>query len=278
MNLRAMVKGDADNRRFSAAVFYFLAALLVFFSYLIVLALVSREGSWRDHAYGSLLNFVSLAIVAAPIHFAVVRHIAKWRSGAQLVAHLALAPLFSLVWYWLLRVFLGVWSGGSLMRFTVQPFFDVAGIWQLLQGLTLYALVAALACLRDKPLLPSFVVSPKTPTDSDRTPALSRYFIRQGEDIHPIDVAQIVSIAGADDYAEVATLNGRHLVRMRLNDFEKALGGGSFIRVHRSCIVNADQIVRAEPAGGGRVLLLMENGQMVQASRAGTKLLRDRVL
>ena len=60
-------------------------------------------------------------------------------------------------------------------------------------------------------------------------------------------------------------------------DSEAALDGDTFIRVHRSRIVNANRILRAEPAGGGRMLLHMENGEIIPASRTGTRLLRDRV-
>ncbi|MGH1556966.1 LytTR family DNA-binding domain-containing protein [Caulobacter segnis] len=61
-----------------------------------------------------------------------------------------------------------------------------------------------------------------------------------------------------------------HLVRMTLAQFEKTLDAALFVRVHRSSIVNVDMIERAEPAGGGRMLLHMANGQVVQASRAGS--------
>jgi DNA-binding LytR/AlgR family response regulator len=48
--------------------------------------------------------------------------------------------------------------------------------------------------------------------------------------------------------------------------------------VHRSRIVNVERIERAEPAGGGRLLLHMEGGETIVASRAGSRLLRDRVI
>ncbi|WP_176472961.1 LytTR family DNA-binding domain-containing protein [Sphingomonas lenta] len=48
--------------------------------------------------------------------------------------------------------------------------------------------------------------------------------------------------------------------------------------MHRSAIVNLDRVVRAEPAGGGRLLLHMEAGGVVQASRAGAKLVREQLL
>ena len=109
-------------------------------------------------------------------------------------------------------------------------------------------------------------------------PGLSRYFIRSRDEIQPIDVDSIVSIAGADDYAEVTTVDGKHLVRMTLAEFEKSLDPARFIRIHRSRIVNVDRISRAEPAGGGRLLLHMEDGEAIPASRTGSRLLRDRVL
>lgn len=85
-------------------------------------------------------------------------------------------------------------------------------------------------------------------------------------------------MSGRVRFLAVATTSGRHLVRMTLGDFEQALQSVRFIRVHRSHIVNVARIERAEPAGGGRMLLHMDNGEAVQTSRAGTRLLRDRIL
>jgi DNA-binding LytR/AlgR family response regulator len=107
---------------------------------------------------------------------------------------------------------------------------------------------------------------------------LSRYFVRIGEELRPLDIDTVVSIGGADDYAEVRTLAGKHLVRVTLAEFAKSLDPAKYVRVHRSWIVNTDRIARAEPAGGGRLLLHMETGQIISTSREGAKLLRNRVL
>jgi DNA-binding LytR/AlgR family response regulator len=176
-------------------------------------------------------------------------------------------------------VLIGVSRGGSFVEFAVQAFFPTPAVaWQLLQGVTLYAVLACLTYLRARPPLPSFVVVPQAQEAVAKDQSPSRYFIRKGEDIHPIEISQIVSITGADDYAEVVTTSGRHLVKMTLTEFENTLEVDNFIRVHRSHIVNVDRIARAEPAGGGRMLLHMDNGEMISASRAGSRLLRDRVI
>jgi two-component system LytT family response regulator len=67
-------------------------------------------------------------------------------------------------------------------------------------------------------------------------------------------------------------------VRMTLSEFEQSLDPGRFIRVHRSRIVNFERIARAEPAGGGRLLLHMDDGEAIAASRAGSRILRERSL
>jgi len=103
---------------------------------------------------------------------------------------------------------------------------------------------------------------------------LRRYLTRIGDEIVPINVCEIVSITGAQDYAEVATLAGRHLVRMSLSEFERRLDPSRFVRVHRSTIVNFDHFARAEPAGNGRMLAHMVTGDVVQVSRAGAQTLR----
>lgn len=264
------------GRRLGAPAFYALALLITFLAYFAVFAIKGPVG-WEGHVRASLINLAPLVLLAPAVQ-ALVGRLATFRPGVQIAAHLLIAPLFSLLWYWLMMVLIGLAGGESAIRFSVRPFLAEGAVaWQLLQGVTVYALIAALASLRARPALPAFVVAPES-GEEPRAGRLSRYFIRRGEELLPVDVSQIVSIAGADDYAEVATLGGRHLVRMTLAELEKALDGEGFIRVHRSRIVNLARIVRAEPAGGGRLLLHMEDGEAVPASRAGAKLLRDRVL
>lgn len=266
-----------QSHRLTDAAFAGLAAGITFSAYFAVFLLVSDSGV-IDAAASSLKNLIPLAIVSAAARPIILRHLVGRSVVRQLAGHLCLGTAYCLLLYWLLMVLIGVGEGDSLTEFVVRAFFPSSAVaWQLLQGATFYALVAALTYLRAQPSLDGLIVStPIEAAGKDRAP--SRYFIRAGEDIHPIDISQIVSIAGADDYAEVTMLTGRHLVKMTLAEFEKTLDATSFIRVHRSRIVNVHRIARAEPAGGGRLLLHMENGEVVQASRAGSKLLRERMI
>jgi DNA-binding LytR/AlgR family response regulator len=223
---------------------------------------------------GGAANTIPVAVFGAAARRLIAQRLIGRPLWVQAVGHAALAAAYAFLAYWLLIVLLGLRQAGSPFRFTVQSFMTRGMAWQLLENFTTYALIASLTYLQARP------APGRAARASGEEPAraIGRYFIKRGDDIRPIDVEAIISIHGADDYAEVATTGGRHLVRMTLQELEQSLDPARFLRVHRSRIVNIDRILRAEPAGGGRLLLHMENGEAVPASRAGARRLRDRLL
>lgn len=170
---------------------------------------------------------------------------------------------------------LGALRGNPFQSFTVEAFPTRSAVWQLLQNLTTYCIVASLAHLH---AIRAQLASRGGQTENVGQRPLSRYFIRTGDEFKPVDVQAIIRIAGADDYAEVHTTGGTHLARRSLADFAATLDPVRFVRVHRSHIVNAERIASAESAGGGRLLLHMEDGGMVTTSRTGARMLRAQVI
>ena len=255
-----------------------LAIALVFATYFVVFWLVRNQASVFDLVKSSLINLLPLVVLTSIVRPLIRRRIMSASTLAQIAGHVGLALVFSLLWHWMVLILIGIRDGDSLTEFTVRAFFpEPALAWQFLQRVTVYALIAALTYLRAQPALPDFVETP--PADwQEQSSTLKRYFIRQGDDIKPIDVEQIISIVGADDYTEVSTADGQHLVRTTLAKFEGCLDPEQFLRIHRSRIVNLHLIARAESAGDGRILLHMTNGETIPSSRAGAKLLRDRVI
>jgi two-component system LytT family response regulator len=250
---------------------------MVFAAYSVTLAIANDLDPLSAMA-GGAANTVPVVVFGAAARRAIVDRLIGRPLPVQIVGHAALAAAYALLAYWLLVVLIGLKEGRSPLQFMVEPFSTRAMSWQLLENLTTYAVIALVTYLQARPA-PAAAAPPQVVEVSpEPARAISRYFIRSGDDIHPIDVDAIISIAGADDYAEVATTSGRHLVRMTLAELEQSLDPARFLRVHRSRIVNVDRIARAEPAGGGRLLLHMEDGEAVTASRAGTRKLRDRLL
>jgi DNA-binding LytR/AlgR family response regulator len=255
-------------------------------------------------------NTVPIVIFGVIVRRIVMQRLVTQPVPIQLAAHLGLCTAFAALSYLMLIVLLGFTNGRGPAGFLVEPFSASGLAWQSLENVTTYALIAAVSHLQaqnrmlaasaaggGRPMSDAAVVDareagnqtsrPETTSlpialpegNEPRTdPSLSRYFVRIGEELRPLDIDTVVSIGGADDYSEVRTLSGKHLVRVTLTEFARSLDPARYVRVHRSWIVNVERISRAESAGGGRLLLHMETGQTLSTSRAGAKLLRDRIL
>lgn len=245
-------------------------AVLLWLCYVLVFA--ATGVAVMEAARAALCNVLPLALLAAATHALLRAQILERPVVVQILSHAGLAPAFALTWYSLVIVLLGFSRGVTTGMFEVENFSGPAFTWQVFQGLILYALVAAV-CYAIRGGRRAAAV-----TIVDRQPPLDRYLIKDGDEMGPISTAEIVFIGGAQDYAEVRTLAGKHLVRMSLGEFEARLDPKRFIRVHRSTIINFDQLERAEPAGGGRMLAWMATGESVAVSRTGAQLLRSFVV
>ncbi len=142
----------------------------------------------------------------------------------------------------------------------------------MMQGLFAYAAVAALTVLEHRPAGSLLVLDTAAPDFRER------FLVRADGEVLALAASDIVSIAGADDYAEIVTLRGTHLVSTTLGQLDSVLDPRRFVRVHRSAIANLDHVQRAEPVGGGRMTLFMKAGPDLPVSRRGAKLLRERAL
>ena len=91
--------------------------------------------------------------------------------------------------------------------------------------------------------------------------------------VEMIPVASVVAIHGDDDYSSIESVDGRrHLHKKTLTALECVLPA-EFRRVHRSHIVNLQQVDRMLTLEGGTRVILLKNGTRVPVSRAGAKAL-----
>lgn len=104
---------------------------------------------------------------------------------------------------------------------------------------------------------------------------LSRLFVRERGRLISVPVASITHIMAADDYAELVTGEGTHLMSVRMQDLENRLDGTRFVRIHRSVIVNLDYMVETAPCGNGRWEVTLRDGTTLSSSRSGAARLRE---
>ncbi len=81
-----------------------------------------------------------------------------------------------------------------------------------------------------------------------------------------VKTAEIVWIEAEDYYVLVHSKQGRHLVRASLASLEQRLDPRRFLRVHRTAIVNVEEIRAVQDSG--RLLLTLSDGAEVAVSRS----------
>jgi DNA-binding LytR/AlgR family response regulator len=95
-----------------------------------------------------------------------------------------------------------------------------------------------------------------------------RLTFRNGTKLVSVPPADVVRFQAVDDYVNAHTASSSYLLSVTMNALEAALAFPPFLRVHRSHIVNADQVTAARPAVGGRLVLDMVDGAAIPVSRA----------
>jgi two-component system, LytTR family, response regulator len=96
-----------------------------------------------------------------------------------------------------------------------------------------------------------------------------RVVVKAGHKIHIIPVADIHYLEAASDYVNIHTAHGAFLKKRTMNQFEQALDEQQFVRVHRSYIVQVQQITRIDPYQKDTFLAVLRSGKQVPVSRTG---------
>ena len=166
-------------------------------------AFVFHETVGEPFAAGSIdavANVAPLALLAIAVHALLRGQVMARSVPVQIAINAFLAPVFATTCYALVIVMLAFFGGLKGQGYRVYGFSGPAFTWQVFQGLILYAAIAAVcyAIRGGRQAAELTIVT---------TPTLERYLTRHGDEIVPIQVRDIVSIVGAQDYSEVATLS-----------------------------------------------------------------------
>lgn len=101
-------------------------------------------------------------------------------------------------------------------------------------------------------------------------PQLSeRIVVKTAGKIRIIQVPDILYLEAADDYVKVHTSEGSFLKNKTMSFFEAVLPRGHFVRIHRSYIVNVQEITRIDPYEKENHLAILRSGARIPVSRSG---------
>ena len=107
------------------------------------------------------------------------------------------------------------------------------------------------------------------------TTSAGRFAVKVHGKILFLDPAEIYWIQARDDIARVHLVDSAYDVREPLSHLEARLPGNSFLRVHRSVIVNTSHIRAAEPFDQGDQMLILRNGKRLTTGRSYRKVVQE---
>lgn len=112
-----------------------------------------------------------------------------------------------------------------------------------------------------------------------QTRALNRYVVgKSGESLKFIPIEKIVAVHGAGNYSEIETEDGdRTLHDKNLEQMEACLPE-TFIRVHRSHIVDWNRVKSMEIQSGSRYAVVLSNGRKIPVGRSKAAALRKTLI
>jgi two-component system LytT family response regulator len=98
---------------------------------------------------------------------------------------------------------------------------------------------------------------------------LERLVVKDGTKVTLIPVGKLDYAEAQDDYVALATQGKKHLKQQTIAGLEAGLDPNSFVRIHRSYIVNLERVARIEPYGKDSRLAILADGTRLPVSRAG---------
>ncbi|MFC5625187.1 LytR/AlgR family response regulator transcription factor [Algoriphagus winogradskyi] len=103
----------------------------------------------------------------------------------------------------------------------------------------------------------------------------NRLVVRVKNEIKIIPTHEAIFFEAEDDYIAIHTASGKYLKKMTMKSLEEALDPSKFVRVHRSYLINLNEITKIEPYERDNYLVLLRGGEKVPVSKTGYSRLRQ---
>jgi two-component system LytT family response regulator len=103
---------------------------------------------------------------------------------------------------------------------------------------------------------------------------LKRLAVRSAGKTIFVDIDEVDWIEAAENYVHLHAGTAGHLLHMTMNNLEKSLDPETFMRIHRSLIVNIRRIKELQVALHGEYVVTLHNGVRLQSGRVYNERLR----
>jgi len=103
---------------------------------------------------------------------------------------------------------------------------------------------------------------------------MERIIVKTGTKIQVIPVSTILYIEAQDDYVMIHAAEGKFLKQQTMKHYESLLDKMKFIRIHRSYIVNINEVVKIEPYEKESHQVILKNSIKLPVSKSGYSVLK----
>ena len=102
-----------------------------------------------------------------------------------------------------------------------------------------------------------------------------RIVVKKGSNLVILPVHTVFYLEAFDDYIKVHTKDGFYLKKKTMAHYEKVLDPAQFVRVHRSYILNLQELTRIEPLTKDSHVALLKSGVRIPLSETGFAKLKE---
>jgi DNA-binding LytR/AlgR family response regulator len=228
-------------------------------------------GGWLAAVGDDLPRIIAASVVGSCMAVAQYLLVARFpvagaRRGPRLVIHLSACLGLSLAAIAVANVGAPLVLPPDSHRLGTSIVEDIAANWLLL-SFVLGAFAVLLHLLRRTPAAPARAASRHD----------ARIAVQTRDGTLLVDAARIDWIEAQGNYAALHVGEETHLVRDTLTRLTQRLDPESFVRVHRSAIVNLARLKRVRSLASGDAEIELADGTELRASRTFAGALRERV-
>ena len=243
-------------------------------AYLVQFQLV-RDESLLLSAKNALVNVAPIGLIGISVRHFVRRYLINRPAIEQVLVHFFLAILFAHLWYLLILVASSFRPNWVASGINLSPFYEAATLWQLFQGVVIYAAMQGLIYARwlQEQLHTSKLALEEALQQKAKSPPIEidSVFVKESGEFKKIDLEDLIHLEADGDQVQLHTKLGSYACNKSLSEYALKLENNGYIRIHRSHLVRASKIVSAEPTGDGRLSIHLSSGTSIVASRTGTR-------
>jgi len=169
--------------------------------------------------------------------------------------------IFHFIWFYQLSNQISPYLGVPKTKFGVFPYFFI--FWITIDVIIISAIII------------NFEIIKKTSIDLHRKKSNLALCLKQGNKKHFLKADEILWIEAVDYYVRLHTVKGKFLERKSLKAILEILPQDIFIRIHRSTIVNVNEIVELRRVLNQKAEIKLSDGSIRSVSRNQFKALKN---